>query len=206
MVRDPDAFDAERHRLLGIGRMHDAFHRHRALPGVAIARNFFPGERAAHALARIADDLVGVLALGIMRNRREARIAVAQQRHEPARPDHHLVDHARARMELTGEAGISFARARRAHWHVQRQRQHLGVDGLRAAHQIETDFVIVLPETIELQPEHVGRGGGGFLDREPAGDAQRVGHTGALGCFRHQQIGAGPDQRRPAHRRHADRR
>ena len=53
--------------------------------------------------------------------------------------------------------GISFARACRAHRYIEGQREHLGIDRLRAPHEIETNLVIVVPEPIELEPEHIGR-------------------------------------------------
>ena len=79
-----------------------------------------------------------------------------------------------------GEPGVGLARARGAHRHVERERQHLGVDRLRAPHQIEADLVIIVPEPIELQPEHIGRGFRRLLDGGAAGDAERVGHARAL--------------------------
>src|SRR6185437_15587793 len=61
-------------------------------------------------------------------------------------------------------------------------------------------------EPIELQPEHVGRDLGHLLDGGTAGDAERVGNARALRGLGHDQVGARPDQRRPAHGRDADRR
>ena len=129
---------------------------------------------------------------------------MAQQRHQPARADHHFINHARRRLEGAAKPRIGFTRARGAHRHVERQRQHLDLCGLRAVDQIETDFVVVLREAVQLKPEHIGRDLSDLLDSRAAGDAERIGHARRLRRLRHQQIGARPDQRRPAHRRDSD--
>ena len=136
----------------------------------------------------------------------KARIAVAQQRQQPFRPHQHLVDHARGGTEFAAQAGIGFARARGAHRHVDGERQRLDARRGRPLDQVEADGVIVLVEAIELQPEHVGRDFGDVLDGCAAGHAERVRNARALRRLGHDQIGARPHQRRPAHRRDADRR
>ena len=187
--------------------MQDALERHRAFPLVAIARHFFPGERAAHLAAREFYDVVGAGALAdIGADGGKARIAIAQQRQQPFRPDQHFVDHARRGMEFAGKACVSFARARGAHRNVERERQNFHVVGFGALDQFKTDLVIVRRETIKLEPKYVGRDLGDFLYCCAAGNAERVGHARGLGRFRHQQIGTRPYDRRPAHRRDADRR
>ena len=102
------------------------------------------------------------------------------------------------------KTGISFARARGAHRNIERECEDLGIDRLRAPYQIKADLVIVVPKPIKLEPEHIGRGLCRLLDGGAAGDAERVGNARALRGFRHQQIGARPNQRRSAHGRDAD--
>ena len=152
--------------------------------------------------------MVLVLArLGVFAERGEARIAPAQERPQPFRPHQHLVGHAHGGVEFVGEPGVGLARARGAHRHVERERQHLGVGRLRAPHQIEADLVIVAPEAVELQPEHVGRAicAASSMVAPPA-VLSTVRHARALRRLRHQHVGARPHQRRRAHGRDADRR
>ena len=82
----------------------------------------------------------------------------------------------------------------------------LTLGGLRAADEIEADAVVVMGEAVELQPEHVGRDFGHLLDCCAAGDAERIGHARGLRRLGHDEIGARPHQRRPAHGRDAERR
>ena len=187
--------------------MQDALHQHRPLPAVTITGDLLPGEHAAHVLAGKADGFVGAGArAGIGPDGGEARIAVAQQRQQPFRPDHHFVDHARGRTEFAPQPRIAFARARGAHRYVDGERQHFDAGGGRPFDQVEADGVIVLVEPIELQPEHIGRDFRDVLDGGAAGHAERVRNARALRGFRHQEISARPHQRGPAHRRDADRR
>ena len=78
------------------------------------------------------------------------------------------------------EAGISFARARGAHRHVQGQHQHVRAGRIGTAHEIESDCVVVSGEAVELEPEHIGRElgrpfNGDASDRaEHVGDARRL--------------------------------
>ena len=138
--------------------------------------------------------------------RREAGIAVPQQRAQPMRAHHHFVQHARGGAEFAAEPGVSFARTRGAHRHVDGERERLDAGGFRATHEVVADFMFAMCEAIELQPEHVRRNFGDLFDRRAAGDAERVRHAHALRGGREQFIGGRPDQRRPPHRRNADRR
>lgn len=157
--------------------------------------------------ARKCDDLVGPGSRRrIVGDRGEARVTVTQQREHPSRTHHHFADHAQVGSEFVREASVCLARARRAHRHVERESEDLGFNRLRTPNQIETDLVVVMPEPIELQPEHIGRSFSSLFDGGAAGDAERVGNARTLRRFCHQQIGARPHQRRPAHGRNADRR
>jgi hypothetical protein len=49
-----------------------------------------------------------------------------------------------------GKTGIGLARTCRSNGHVERKNKNLGVDCLRAPHKIETNFVIFVPEPVEL--------------------------------------------------------
>ena len=77
---------------------------------------------------------------------------------------------------------------------------------LGAPHQIEADGMIVRGGAIELEPEHVGRQFGDTLDGRAADRAERIGNARALRGAGEISIGARPHDRRPAHRRNADRR
>ena len=170
-----------RHGLGRIFRMQNSLHRHRAFPGVAIALDLFPGKCAAHARARIGNDLVRAGAWGrIVADGRKARVAVAHEREQPFWTDHHFVDHPRIRAKLMGEPGVGLTRPRGADRHVKREREHLCIDRLRAPHQIEADLVIIVPEPIKLQPEHIRRGFRCLFYGGAAGDTERVGHTRTL--------------------------
>ena len=129
VVRHPDAVDAERHRALGVVRMHDALEHQRPLPLVAIARDLVPGERAADLLAREADHLVRRSAFSprIVADVGEARLAVL-----PAAPSASRASSA-SRRACADSAGTCCRRARRptsrgrigAHRHVDRHHQHV---------------------------------------------------------------------------------
>ncbi len=73
-------------------------------------------------------------------------------------------------------------------------------------HQIIGDGVVVVGETIELEPEHVGRNRGDLLDRSIAGCRQDVGDALALRLGGEQLLGSRPHQAGRAHRCHANRR
>ena len=77
---------------------------------------------------------------------------------------------------------------------------------LGAAHQIEADGVVVPGGAIKLEPEYVGRDFGDALDGRAADRAERIGNARALRGAGEIFIGARPDDRRPPHRRNADRR
>ena len=59
---------------------------------------------------------------------------------------------------------------------------------------------------IKLEPQYVGRDLGRALDRHAADEAKRIGHVRALRRRGEILVGAGKDQRRPAHRGDAERR
>ena len=82
----------------------------------------------------------------------------------------------------------------------------MAAGGCGAAHQIETDGVIVPAGAIKLKPEHIGRDLGDLFDRGAADGAERVWNAGALRGAGQIQIGARPHDRRAAHRRNTDRR
>jgi hypothetical protein len=119
---------------------------------------------------------------------------VTQQREHPAWPQHHLADHTQVGPEFVGETGVGFARACRTHGDVKRECQDFRVDRLRTADKIKPDLVVVMPEPVELQPEHVGRSCRGLLDGGTAGNAERIGNARALRRLCHQKIRARPDQ------------
>ncbi len=64
--------------------------------------------------------------------------------------------------------------------------------------------MLILGQAIQLEPENVGRDAGDFLDRRPAGCAERIGNAGALRGARQMDVAARPDDRWAAHRRHPD--
>ena len=104
-----------------------------------------------------------------------------------------------------GKTSISFARTCRPNGNVKRKNEDLGINRLCTSHKVETNFMIVVPEPVELEPEHIRRGLRSFLDRCAARDTQSVGHSDALSGLRHQQIGTRPHKRRATHWRHANR-
>src|SRR6476661_2290466 len=104
-----------------------------------------------------------------------------------------------------GKTSIGLARTCRPNGNVKRKNEHLGIDRLCTSHKVETNFKIVVPEPVELEPEHIRRRLRGLLDRDAAGDTQSVGHADTLSSLRHQKIGARPHKRRATHWRHADR-
>ena len=104
-----------------------------------------------------------------------------------------------------GKTSIGLARTCRANGNVERKNEDLGIDRLCTSHKVETNFMVVMPEPVELEPEHIRRRLRSFLDRGAARDTQSVGHSDALSSLRHQKIGARPHKRRATHWRHADR-
>ena len=128
------------------------------------------------------------------------------QRPGPGRRHQHLQHHREVGIEGAAEADHHFTRPRGAHRHVEREHQRMTAGGLRAPHQIEADGVVVLGGAIELEPEHVGRELGDALDGRAADRPERIGNAGALRGAGEIFIGARPYDRRPAHRRNADRR
>jgi hypothetical protein len=105
-----------------------------------------------------------------------------------------------------GKTSIGLARTCRANGNVERKNEDLGIDRPCTPHKVETNFMIVVPEPVELEPEHIRRGFRYLLDGGAAGNAQRIGHTRALGCLCHQKVCAGPYHRRTTHGRNSDRR
>ena len=74
------------------------------------------------------------------------------------------------------------------------------------AHQVEADGVVVARHPVELEPQHVRRDLRGRLDGGAADRAEHVGHARRLRGGGEILVGARPHDRRPAHRRDADRR
>ena len=104
------------------------------------------------------------------------------------------------------ETDHNFARAAGAHRHVERENDGAAIGRRGAAQRIEADGVVVAREAVKLKPENVRRDFRDFLDGRAAGHAERVRDPRALRGTRQNPIGARPHDRRPAHRRNADRR
>ena len=188
--------------------MQDALDDQSLLPAVAIFGDLLPGKGAAHLAPREGDHVVdrGVVA-GIGAQGLEARDAVFPQRHGPARRHHHLSEHRSIGMKsAAAETDHHFAGARGAHRHVEREDQRIAVGRRSAAHQIEADGVIVLRGAVKLKPADVGRDFRDLFDGSAAGEPERIGNARLLRGAGEMPVGAGPDDRRAAHRRYPDRR
>ena len=194
-------------RCFGVLWMKDAFDNQRPFPAVAILLHFVPGKSAPLFAQRKRDDLVerGVLA-DIGPQISEARDAMGPKRHCPARRSRDLHHDAGINVEGAGDARCHFTRPGGADRHIKRQDQGLAADGLGATNQIETDGMIVVGQAIELEPEHIRRDRGDLFDRGAARGAEHVRNTGTLRSARQMLVAARPNDRRPAHGGHPDRR
>ena len=208
MIRDPDAVYPKRQGLFCIRWMHDALEHKRPFPPVAETGDFLPCERAAHFIARKPDHVVEARPLArIGPQVGKARVSVLPQRIQPARRTQHVEDHAQIRTELSAaEADHHFTWARGAHRHVHRHYEHMHACRIGATHDFKAQLVIIARQAIELKPQYVGRDRSGIFDREPADRSEHIGHTRSLRGLRHITVRTGPDQRRTAHRRNAERR
>ena len=166
--------------------------------------DLLPGEGAGALSPRKRDELgkrnvVASIAAQIGK----ARNAVLAKRQSPAGRQRALHENAQIDLEGARKTDGGLARPRRAHRHVKRHHQRMATGGLCAAHQIETDGVVVAGEAIELEPEYVGRDLGDLFDGCASDAAQHVRDACALRGAREMEIGAGPNDRRPAHGRNA---
>jgi len=198
--------DAERYRLFGILRVHDAFDDQRSLPAVAVHLHLVPGEGPAHLAPGENEDLRkrGVVA-GIGAQTGKTRDAVFPERHDPSGRPRDLHQDAGLKTERAGDAGCRFAWPRGAQRQIERQHQRAAAGGFGAPHQVEADRMAVPGKAIKLKPEDVRGDLSDLFDRGAAGGAQSVRNARVLGGAGEMQVRAGPHDRRPAHRRHPNR-
>ncbi len=177
-----------------------------SLPAVAVHLHLVPGEGTAHLAPGENEDLRerGIVA-GIGAQAGKTRDAVFPERHDPSRRPCDLQQDAGLKTERAGDAGCRFAWPRGAHRQIERQHQRAAAGGFGAPHQVEADRMAVPSEAIKLKPEDVRGDLGDLFDRGATGSAECVRNARVLGGAGKMQIGAGPHDRWPAHRRHPNR-